>query len=367
MGENDQTGIVEKSALEQALLLFPTSQRSASDEDRLSWLKSQNQLFLLLLEGISDAVMVLRPDGFVTFLNNAAQRLLGLNRKDAQQMLGFECFCNAKGKPRINRLMRLLSRKGEIRAHRVFVRNQDGLVIPVELNLSRLEDQGLTVRYLAIFRDLTSYEKQQRIIRERVAELREIAQTDSLTGCFNRHWLHMNYSEFVGQAARAKKRVAIVFVDLDEFKGINDTYTHPVGDQVLHLVATAIKREVRQGDIVVRYGGDEFLVLLMVDAYFDAITVADRVLARIRSLKYADLTGAEHGNVTASLGVAVVEPAQAADMAKLVRFASGAQKAAKKNGKNCVTYYEDLDASQAESEREEADDSATMPGESTVH
>ena len=135
-----------------------------------------------------------------------------------------------------------------------------------------------------------------RAYSHRAAEAR--ASTDALTGLPNRRY----FDEFCGllaQRRRADDAVGVVMVDIDHFKALNDTYGHPVGDQVLKAVAEALARAVRDEDVPARYGGEEFAVLLRNPSPAVALEVGERIRAAVAAL---DLSALGPPHVTVSVG-----------------------------------------------------------------
>lgn len=141
------------------------------------------------------------------------------------------------------------------------------------------------------------------MLKEREAHALRLADRDGLTGLYNRRRMVELIDETIGQANRSGHRSALMFIDLDGFKRINDRYGHAVGDALLTTVAGRIATRARTGDIVCRYGGDEFIVLLprvpdRAAALEVAATIAERVALPCK-------VGSEELRVTAAIGVSV--------------------------------------------------------------
>src|SRR5262249_40958958 len=110
-----------------------------------------------------------------------------------------------------------------------------------------------------------------------LAKLQRYANTDSLTGIYNRHFFHESIAKELARASRHQSRLSLLFFDIDGFKALNDTYGHQKGDQVLRHVATIIKSSLRTHDIACRYGGDEFICILPDTHYYFAMVIAERI------------------------------------------------------------------------------------------
>jgi len=170
-----------------------------------------------------------------------------------------------------------------------------------------------------------------------VAEIKRLADEDILTALPNRHWLMHYLPEVLMQALVDGTEVALLFIDLDEFKFINDAHGHAAGDKLLAAVAQRLKSLLRPGDYVVRFGGDEFVVLLMA-ADSDAHT--ERVASRIVEAFDAPFPiGAELLEIGASVGSAVF-PRDANDTSALIKAGGIAMEAAKAGGKRQYRSYE---------------------------
>ena len=172
-------------------------------------------------------------------------------------------------------------------------------------------------------------EKAQEIVHNQNAQLSVMASKDALTGCFNRRALFERLSTAWADAKRYKHPLSVVMVDVDHFKSVNDKHGHAVGDQVLQRVAHALMSAARQNDIVCRYGGEEFCILLPHTDTEPAEAAAERLRNAIELLRIGALC------VTASLGVASRVQAHR-DPEALIEAADAALYAAKRSGRNRV-------------------------------
>ena len=168
-----------------------------------------------------------------------------------------------------------------------------------------------------------------------VAEIR--AATDGLTGLPNARTVREDVKRMVAQAARSKLPLSAVLCDLDHFKQINDVYGHERGDEALAAAATAMRATVRESDLVGRYGGEEFLILLPDTDLEGALVLANKLCAEVGRIEVPGVDRA----ITASFGVASF-PADAAESEMLVRMADRALYAAKARGRNCVVASSEL-------------------------
>ncbi|MGH8723630.1 MAG: diguanylate cyclase domain-containing protein [Burkholderiales bacterium] len=209
-------------------------------------------------------------------------------------------------------------------------RMPDGVVRHVAISGDpRFSPEGAFTGYRGVGRDITEIA----LARERIASL---AYSDPLTGLANRTSLLPALEQAVQRARRKNSKLAVVFLDLDGFKQINDIYGHDAGDALLIQLAARLRDNLRASDLIARLGGDEFLVVL--EEVQDAApvdTVAKKLLAET-ARPYA-LPGAEAG-VTASIGISIF-PDDAADAPALMKHADIAMYAAKQAGKNTCRFY----------------------------
>ena len=188
---------------------------------------------------------------------------------------------------------------------------------------------GAFLGYRGVGRDITEIA----LARERIASL---AYSDPLTGLANRASLVPSLEQAVQRSRRRNAKLAVVFLDLDGFKEINDLYGHDAGDALLVELSGRLRQHLRSSDLIARLGGDEFLVVL--EEIQDAMpveTVAKKLLAESER-PYA--IGGREATVTASIGISVF-PDDAADAAALMKHADTAMYAAKQAGKNTYSFY----------------------------
>jgi diguanylate cyclase (GGDEF)-like protein len=166
--------------------------------------------------------------------------------------------------------------------------------------------------------------------------LEELSITDGLTGLFNhRHFWHLLHNE-LSRADRSKGDLAIVLLDIDDFKKVNDQFGHPVGDVLLQSFADVVRESVRETDIVARYGGEEFAVMLPNTERTGAMRVAEKIRRSIEQMDFkvpdTDITI----TVTASIGVSIYQ----GNRRELFKAVDQALYVSKNKGKNCVSFAE---------------------------
>jgi two-component system cell cycle response regulator len=194
----------------------------------------------------------------------------------------------------------------------------------------------------AKIRGLSQRARRERELTWRLERALENATVDPLTGLFNRRQFERRLREESAHARRHRKAFALVVLDLDHFKSINDTYGHEVGDHVLSHVASILKATLREDDTAFRYGGEEFVLLLRSCNARAAKLVTDRVRAELAQ-RPLSLDGGAARPITFSAGVAAAEDGNEFVTAEIVARADAAMYRAKRGGRNRVEIEEGLD------------------------
>lgn len=170
-------------------------------------------------------------------------------------------------------------------------------------------------------------------------ELKKISITDSLTGLLNRRYFQERMSEEIERSRRHHLPLSLIMMDIDNFKSVNDTYGHLVGDEALKITARAIRNCIRTIDVPARYGGEEFTVILPQTAKSDATVIAERICSEVGRLDFPFEQAARKLSFSMSLGLATF-PDDAEGLDDLVRNTDIALYQAKAQGKNQVVVYQ---------------------------
>lgn len=280
------------------------------------------------LQNANDAFIAMDQDGLIVDWNDQAEHLLGWTRHEAIGQHAMNMMIPPALREGFQRGMdrflntgesNVINRRVEITAVR-----RDGVEFPVELALAAVPiQQGY--RFIAFLHDITERQMQQ-------ASLKAMALKDALTDLPNRRALMQKLPESMARAKRIGKPMAVFFLDLDGFKGVNDGYGHEAGDELLRTLAQRIVGVVRTTDTVARLAGDEFVVVLeMLNGNPDALDVAEKILHAIQqpfALIAATLT------LSGSIGIAMHWPKDMTTADQLIMLADGAMYTAKKMGKN---------------------------------
>jgi diguanylate cyclase (GGDEF)-like protein len=191
---------------------------------------------------------------------------------------------------------------------------------------------------LVNFRNAQDIAGQRRLMQESVEHLQKLSYLDPLTGIANRRFLEMSLSREWKMESRSGQLLSIIMIDIDWFKLFNDTYGHIPGDDCLRKVAAALESSVmRPGDLVSRYGGEEFCVLLPMTEREGAIFTAKRMMKAIHDLRIPHRSS-HFGQVTVSMGIATRQPRHAEYFESLIHLADTALYHAKVSGKNRIAW-----------------------------
>ena len=172
-----------------------------------------------------------------------------------------------------------------------------------------------------------------RLIRQR-EELQRLAMRDPLTGLFNRCHFEDRLQEEFERARRYKRPFSILMIDIDDFKKINDNYGHDTGDTVLRKIGEVLKTKTRRSDIQVRYGGEEFVLIIPEAGLRGAVQAGNKLCREIRKLVFSTPTSVF--SVTISTGVASSSATPYSHWTEILRDADRALYQAKASGKDCV-------------------------------
>ncbi len=227
-------------------------------------------------------------------------------------------------------LWRSLSETGRWQGE-LWNKRKSGEIYPEWLTITSVRDtRGRQTHFVAVFSDITA-------VKESQDALYHLAHHDPLTGLPNRTLLRDRLDHALQRARRDKQGAAVIFVDLDRFKQINDTLGHPVGDEILKLAARAMAAQLRASDTIARVGGDEFIIVLENEVSSFSVSTVARKLVDLFSDPF-NVAGRDL-YLTASLGVGLY-PKDGEDPDTLLRHADLALYKAKELGRNNFQYYE---------------------------
>jgi diguanylate cyclase (GGDEF)-like protein/PAS domain S-box-containing protein len=286
------------------------------------------------LNSIGDAVICTDISGKITFLNMVAEKMTGWSRQEAAGRPMAEAFriLDATSRKTVPDPMEMAvghDRTVHLPTNCILIR-RDGFEIPIEDSVAPIHDrEGQATGAVIVFRDVSA-------ARAMALQLAHSAEHDFLTGLPNRMLLNDRVNQAITLAPRHMKKVAVLFLDLDGFKHINDSLGHPIGDKLLQSIAKRLVNCVRGADTVSRQGGDEFVVLLSeVEHSADPAITAIRLLHAVAEAHPID----QHDlHITTSIGVSVY-PDDGLDAETLIKNADTAMYQAKENGRQSYQFF----------------------------
>ncbi|WP_017942150.1 MULTISPECIES: EAL domain-containing protein [unclassified Thioalkalivibrio] len=327
--------------------LFLESVRSPLERLHLAHrdIENRERRYQQLVETAPDGVLVTDMDGRIVMANRNIERLFGYPR---QQLIGqaVELLVPERLRERhrghrqahshsINR--RTMGQVPHLRGRRI-----DGTEFPLDISLNAFDDTDGR-RITAFIRDITDRQRRE-------ARIQHQATHDSLTELPNRWLLHDRLTQGISQAEHHDHPIAVMLLDLDNFKMVNDTFGHHEGDQLLKAVAARLQGALDHEATIGRFGGDEFMILLTNVEDEQAIgTIAQRILGIFHTPFQTE--HARNLAATGSLGIALF-PRDARDEHNLVRYADMAMYEAKHSGRNTYAFFsQHLDAQVHEEQR----------------
>ncbi|TAN83936.1 MAG: diguanylate cyclase, partial [Gallionella sp.] len=279
-----------------------------------------------VIHNVQEGIILIDPDGIIENANPATSRIFGYT---LDELIGhhIEMLMPKTGETKYEPCTweEMINGENSVVGHcrEVVAIHSDGRQFPLEINVAGMELEGLK-HFVGIVRDIT-----ERKIAE--GKLTQMALYDHLTGLPNRTNFFDRLEFSLSHARRNQSVLALLFIDLDGFKKINDTLGHAMGDRLLKEVAQRLRANTRGSDTVARMGGDEFTVILNnLQDIEDATCIAEKLIKAMN--QPIDLDGNTY-NIGASIGIAAY-PDHAGNMDELINAADSAMYQAKANGKN---------------------------------
>ncbi|HET9700904.1 MAG TPA: EAL domain-containing protein [Burkholderiales bacterium] len=285
-----------------------------------------------VIESSSNGILIndlTRPNNPIIYVNPAFERMTGYSAGEAIGRNPRFLIRTDRDQPGLERIRIALREKCEGRAA-LRSYHKDGTMFWVELSMSPVRNEsGEATHFVTILNDITERQFYQE-------ELEHQAYHDALTGLANRNLLPDRIRQAILHAHRSKQNVAVLLLDLDHFKLVNDSMGHAVGDSLLMAVAERLSAAVREGDTVARIGGDEFVVVIADAQREDHITLATQRI--IDSVAEPVLIKGKELSLSASIGVSLY-PRDGTDAETLLKNADVAMYRAKEQGRNNYQFY----------------------------
>lgn len=293
------------------------------------------RFFESLLENLSEGVYFVDKERGISCWNRAAERLTGYSK---QEVVGRACFDNilnhvdeaghcvcVDGCP-----LQDAMEDGKPREAELYLRHKQGHRVPISIRATPIRNsEGEIVGAVEVFSDASA----KRRVERRAGELEILAYRDPLTGVANRRYTEMRLQQLIQDVREFGRGVGLIVMDLDNFKTVNDTWGHQTGDGVLCEISKTLVASLRPADIVGRWGGEEFLVILL-DANTALLQkVAQRCRVMIEASRFPLFD--RWIRVTASLGATLISPADS--LQSLIARADSLMYKSKSAGRNAIT------------------------------
>jgi diguanylate cyclase (GGDEF)-like protein/PAS domain S-box-containing protein len=292
------------------------------------------KLYKQMLENFYEGVYFVDSKRTITFWNKGAERISGYS---AAEILGKHCYDNIlnhvdeagnklclQGCP-----LQKTIEDGLMRESPVYLHHKDGHRVPVSIRTIPLYEDRKVIGAVEIF---TDQEEQFNQLKD-LKELKALALNDQLTGLPNRRHLDQVLEAKWLEYENLDRPFGLIFMDIDHFKAVNDTYGHDMGDEVLKMVAKSTRAALRRDDLVGRWGGEEFIIVLS-DADPDMMKV---VSEKVRMLIESSVLKLEEEELSVTVSLGVTMPFFEDSLTGMIKRADEKMYESKKNGRNQVT------------------------------
>ncbi|MDH5749198.1 MAG: EAL domain-containing protein [Rhodospirillales bacterium] len=291
--------------------------------------EEQLRLAAKVIEATNEAVLIADKDFRISAINPAFTEITGFSSKEMIGKLPSLEAVNDENDPLYAQMWRAIEGhdhwEGEF-----WNKRKNGEDYAVRASISSITDEnGKVQQYAALISDITKRKQDEERIRYQ-------ANYDALTGLPNRSLFLDNLNQAVDRMNRTNKQLALMFIDLDRFKLVNDTLGHDAGDELLRQAADRMNKCVRKVDLVARLGGDEFTIILQdIDRHEGVVLVAEKIIEALSELFIID---EQEAGIGASIGITLA-PIDAEDASTLLRNADLAMYEAKKAGRNTYKFF----------------------------
>jgi diguanylate cyclase (GGDEF)-like protein/PAS domain S-box-containing protein len=290
-----------------------------------------------LIDQTNDGIVIVDADGYrIQYCNPAFLNKVGYTHDEAAALALTDIF--GDGEATADSVLTRLQNADGQPALNLQLRCNGGAQIDVEVRCNRLETDGRD-GFAYVTHDVSVRRKAEQQLIDNQQRLDRMAHHDQLTGLPNRHYLATFLPQAIQEARAANQMLGVVFLDLDRFKHINDTRGHETGDKLLQEVAQRLKGCVRESDVVIRMGGDEFVVVFQNVKSYDEVTNGAK---RINDCLNKAIIIDQHAlQTTGSVGVSLY-PRDGTDMGELLKHSDTAMYQAKDRGRNNVQMFSQI-------------------------
>lgn len=294
------------------------------------------ELHQKILDNIYDGVYFVDRDRKITYWNKGAERITGYK---STEVIGLRCSDNllmhidSEGNLLCFGLCPLAMTIGDgtLREAEIYLHHKDGHRVPVFVRVAPIRDpDGQIIGAVEIFNDNSTHID----LVKQLDQFRELALVDSLTGLANRRYAEMYLrGKFEEMRNSGHPLFGVLFIDIDHFKRVNDLFGHDMGDEVLRMVAMTLKKAVNKGGVVCRWGGEEFIAVVLAKSSDDLYSIAKSLCVLVERSGFN--AGPNSISVTVSIGAALAEANDTVD--SLIKRADQLMFQSKKLGRNRVS------------------------------
>lgn len=289
-----------------------------------------------ILDNLYDGIFFVDTDGGITYWNRGAANLTGYSSGDVLGRNYCDIFkpldkhgnnlCASGGCP-IRGVLET-ARMDEVEA---YICHKEGHLLPISIRIAPVRE---VERHFVVAVEIHGSNSPRYAMRQRLEELQDMAMHDPVTGTANRRFVEISLAARLEELRRYNQSFAVMFLDVDNFKQLNDRYGHAVGDRVLKMISTTLANSLRTFDIIGRWGGEEFVALLVNIKPDDLYKLSDR-LRRLVEKSRLTVESGESVGVTVSIGATVARMLDTTD--SLVERADKLMYESKRRGRNLVS------------------------------
>lgn len=289
-----------------------------------------------ILDNLYDGVFFVDTESRITYWNRGAASLTGYSATDVQGRNYCDVFkpldkhgnnlCESSACP-----IRRVFESSQVNEVEAYVCHKEGHLLPISIRIAPVREVDL---HFVVAVEIHSSNSPRYAMRQRLEELQEMAMHDPLTGIANRRFVEISLAARLEELRRYDFPFAVMFTDVDNFKQINDTYGHSVGDRILKMVSATLAHSLRSFDVIGRWGGEEFVTLLVNLQADDLLRLSDR-MRRLVEKSMLTLENGETIGVTVSIGATLARVVDTTD--SLVERADKLMFESKRRGRNLVS------------------------------
>ncbi|MDY0288909.1 MAG: GGDEF domain-containing protein [Sphaerochaeta sp.] len=298
---------------------------------------TKSLIYKEILQCIKEGVYFVDTNRKITFWNNYAEEITGFS---ASEVLNSHCYDNIlnhvddagthlciDGCPLHKTIDDSIRREASVYLH-----HKNGHRVPVVVRTFPMADKGKIIGAIELFAEKNTATELRHVMGD-IEEFKILAMTDQLTGLSNRRYAENFLSNKLLELQEFQAPFAVALVDIDNFKTINDTYGHGMGDRILQMTSKSMMSAVRSDDLVVRWGGDEFLVIFSSIGSKNLEQVSERIRMLVESSSL--LVDGNPIQVTVSVGSVIVDKPVSKDL--IIQMADQLMYQSKQKGRNCIS------------------------------